>query len=219
MLRITTRIVAVLALAACASSTHLYTPPGKQSVSTEKLIGKPFSEAWDSYVSKLSEDFFVINNISKESRIINVSISANTPSDYVDCGQTARTLEHPRGNKSFNYVVADSSTFEHAVEGTNLVDQVVRDTDIQGRVNVFMAPQGKQTLLRVNVKYVWTAKISISGMRTTGGLFASVVPYHRTDSVSLGFSSTKDGKKHSGGEIITCRSKGILEDRLLNLIG
>ncbi len=213
------RIGAILVLVGCASSSHLYTPPGEQSVSTEKLIEKPFSKVWDSYVSKLSEDFFVINNISKESRIINVSISANTPSDYIDCGQTARTLEHPRGNKNFNYMVADSSSFEHAVEGTNLVDQVVRDTEVQGRVNIFMAPQGDQTLLRVNIKYVWTAKISVSGMRTTGGLFASIIPYHRNDSVSLGFSSTKMGKKHSGGEIITCRSKGVLENRLLNLLG
>ena len=212
------RIGAALALAGCASSSHLYTPPGEQDVSTEKLIEKPFLEVWDSYVSKLTEDFFVINNISKESRIINVSISANTPSDYIDCGRTARTLKHPSGNKNFNYIVADSSSFEQAVEGSNFVDHVVRDTDVQGRVNIFMAPQGTQTLLRVNVKYVWTNKVSVSGTRITGGLFSSVIPYNWSDTVSLGLSSTEIGRKNSGGEVITCRSKGVLESRLLNLL-
>ena len=62
-------------LAACAGSTTSYQPPAQYAVQTERRVALQFDEAWDRYVAELSKSFYVINNISKKSRIINVSLS------------------------------------------------------------------------------------------------------------------------------------------------
>jgi hypothetical protein len=200
-----------LGLAACAGSNATYTPPTGPSVATERSVSAPFDTAWDAYVAELSKSFFVINNISKDSRIINVSFSTNKPSRYVDCGHTIRTSTHPAtGKQTFSYVTADSAQYNAGVPGTNYLWTVTRTTNLEGRINVYMAPQGQQTLLRVNAKYVWSGSysaISNLGQRDPGASF------------SADFSSYSSGQTSGGtDQQVTCYSNGTLEHELLSLI-
>jgi hypothetical protein len=67
-----------------------YVPGPQTTVQNEVIVREPFSKVWDTLVRELAKSFFVINNIEKESRIINVSFFTQTPQDYADCGRTYR---------------------------------------------------------------------------------------------------------------------------------
>ena len=198
-------IICITVLTGCVSNTFSYTNPHNYEVQTEKLVPIAFDRFWDAYVAELSKTFFVINNIEKESRIINVSFSSNTPSEYVDCGYTDRTFNHLNtGKRSFNYKVADSSSYLYGVEGTDLYWTVNRNTLLDGRINIFMAPKEKQTLLRVNTRYIWSVDVS------------STYPYKE----KIIFSSGQPGRGKQEGQHpgIQCHSKGSLERALLDLV-
>lgn len=207
-MRLAAVLVGVLALAGCAGSKMDYTPPMPREVATERILEMPFEKAWDAYVAELSKTFFVINNISKESRIINVSFSSDKPSDFVDCGYTVRTSTHPAtGQETFSYYTADSSTYNAGQPGTNILWHMRRTTSLSGRANIYMAPRDKSsTLLRVNAKYVLT--IEIRGESNVGGMYF--------DDMSVTFTSTQPGTDQSGE--MRCVSKGVLEEKLLHLL-
>ena len=202
-------IMCTTVLTGCVSITSSYTNPHHYEVQTEKIVPIAFDRFWDAYVAELSKTFFVINNIEKESRIINVSFSSNAPSEYVDCGSANRTFNHiDVGKRSFNYNVAGSSSYLYGVENTNFYWTVHRITLLDGRINIFMAPKGEQTLLRVNTRYVWSVDVST----TQRG------PSEYKEKIT--FSSGKLGRGRQEGEHprIHCYSKGFLERTLLDLV-
>ena len=200
----------IAGMTGCASSTYQYIQPQSYQVKTERVIPIPFNKFWDMYVAELSKSFFVINNIEKESRIINVSFGKNASSEYIDCGTAKRTSTHPStGKKSFNYKVADSSSYEAGVKGTNFVWKINRNTTLDGRINIFMAPEDFSTLLRVNALYVWTYRASgISNLNET----------YLGETIKNTFSSGEEGIAEQEGIKVLCRSKGTLEKVLLNLV-
>lgn len=208
MLKVAITAGLALAVAGCASSDVRYQPPSSaQTAQTERTINMPFDRAWDQYVEGLSRSFFVINNISKESRIINVSFSTNQPSELIDCGVTTRIARAPAiGEETWEYAAADSSYYRYGIEGTNLVGQVKRETSLEGRANIFIAPEGQDTLLRVNALYVFSVSTSLQDPRA---------PVPQTSTWSVNFSSAEEGPLGDGA---TCVSTGALERQLMSLI-
>ena len=206
-------IVAAL-LVGCASTESTYTPPASSGLQTERTLDSNFEDVWDRYVANLSKSFFVINNISKESRIINISFSTNEPGEFVDCGKTTRVTTHPAiGEQTFHYDTANDSSYLLGVKGTNNLWRVNRATRLTGRANIYIAPQNQGTLIRANAKYVWT--VNVSGTLNVGGSFSN--------NTTLDFSSQQEGTKtatlsEGKSEKLICRSRGTLERRLLNLI-
>ena len=209
-------VVLAVFLNGCASSGGQYTPPIRQAVTTDRTIAMPFGQFWDVYVEQLSKSFFVINNIEKESRIVNVSFATNQPGDYVDCGRMLRTSSHPAsGERTWRYDTADNSTYAAGVKGTNVEIQFARETSLDGRANIFMAPEADGTKLSVNARYVWTVKVTghnpYAAAYGTGG-------YVGTESMSVTFTSTQAGSQTVNQETLTCLSKGRLEQQLLDLV-
>jgi len=216
------RVLLVIAVAAmlsgCASAKLNYTTPSKApEVSNEVTIDEGFDTFWDKYIGELSASFFVINNVSKESRIINVSFSSNDPEKYVTCGKSQVTSKHPSlGERTFSYDPAESSRLWLGVDGTNGYIERVRTTSLDGRANIYISPQSNQkTNVRVNIGYSLTIKVRDEGY-TTG-------PYRNSDVYTVGFSTQEPsgpmgGISSSGwmGEL-SCASKGTIEADLTNL--
>ena len=111
--------------------------------------------------------FYVINNIERESRIINVSFNTNSPSDYVDCGRTRRTYTQGEKTETFDYAVADSSTYKMAGTkqphpATFSYANVRRTPKLEGRSNIYVAPDASNpssTVVSVNTRYIVTIKV------------------------------------------------------------
>jgi len=174
----------------------------------------------------LAKSFYVINNIDKESRIINVSFSSQKADDYVDCGRTQRTFKEGDVNESFNYAVAARSTFkvaaarqEHPAFSNYFL--VTREPQLEGRANIYIAPSSSdpnRTTISVNTRYILTVKVRgegfakhISGNVQTRGRSPEETFTHTFNTANS--SSTDAG----GGVNVVCFAKGTLEREILGL--
>ena len=204
--------VIIFAAVGCASTATNYSGPQSHNVVNEKSVGGEFGAVWSRYVDELSKSFFVINNISRDSGIINISYSTGSPGDFIDCGDTRHETKHPDlGSRVYNYRGADGSSYLYGVKDTNILLEITRRTKLTGRANVFIADRDDGTLVRANVKYVFT--IHTTGKATTG------------EQTSFDFEldfSTSEGASYTiqtlnGPVTLRCVSNGRLETRLLDL--
>src|SRR5262245_49610236 len=106
--------LSALTVGAChASSSQQYTPPAAESVANSTQIAAPFDTTWDHLIKNLSKEFFVINNVEKASRIINVSFSTDRPGEFIKCGSRTREYVSGAGKKeTVTYDPAERSTFK-----------------------------------------------------------------------------------------------------------
>jgi len=192
-----------------------------------KIINKPFDKVWDNLVSELATSFFVINNIDKESRIINISFHSNTPNQFVDCGKTTRNFSFNKQTETYSYDTAESSSFKHAgkwgpYQNLPSVLDLNRKVSLDGRINIYIAPLDENTTkISVNVKYILL--INLSGTFTGYNAFGEVsqqntpVPYSHTCSFNTNEISTENWSIEANPSYTTCLSKGVLEKKLLNM--
>lgn len=196
--------VAFLA-AGCATSTEIYMPPpGSGGVTNSKVVQKPFEHVWDQLVRQLSSDFFVINNIDKSSRLINLSFSAQRPSEYVDCGQTNRSFTNAHGTRNYSYNTADSATFAFANQQGHVFN-LNRRSRLEGRTNIYVAPEGPGTLVTVNTKYILNIDVEAFGLdgRPAG---------------RQSFVADVSTKTPGGYQDIQCYARGVIEQRILSFV-
>lgn len=204
---------ALLGLSGCVTSTISYSPPVGHDVEAKRTFNEPFNRVWDRTVKNLASDFFVINNVEKESRIINVSFSASQPSRFVDCGTTNRTFENAQGKQYYMYKSADSTqyTWSHDIHAWN----AYRTTNLNGRANIYVSEDApKKTTIMANVKYILDVKIQnnhFNGRQSFNQSqsydFSTKQPYEelmQTPDQSFDF---------------VCETNGKLEKKILNLAG
>ena len=161
-------LTAMLLVTGCVSVTPSvvsYEPPTQHTVQNSTITPIEFNQVWDTMVGKLSETFFVINNIDKESRLLNISFTASDAKLYADCGRS-RWVGTYNGTTNYeSYQTADDAQYElygkwGPYRNFPAVSQVNRRTDLEGRTNIYIAPVSGGTEVRVNSIYVWTVTTS-----------------------------------------------------------
>ena len=190
----------------------------------EIVVDRPFDETWDLLVRRLSESFFVVNNISKESRLINLSFSSADAQLYVDCERTQRTFEKGRDVETFDYAVAEDGrymTSRQLTPNAYAHYQIQRRSSVEGRIDVYMAPEEPGTRLTVNTRYIF-------GMRATGRYDvyggALDIPQGSGRTEPFDYQVTFDTRQagstvDSEGNEIWCQCTGELEARILEWVG
>jgi len=220
--------IGTLLLAACATApktTAIVTEPATYTVANECYVDRPFAEVWDGLVAELAKSFFVINNIEKESRIINLSFSTTAPEDYIDCGRTTRTYKKGKTEQVFEYEIAKDSAYKYSrqVETNAYANyDVSRRTTLDGRINVFLAPEGAGTRVTVNVRFIFNVETSGVYEVIAGALeirqSTGVVP---PTTYTLSFDTRAPGKDNLGTPsepaFVTCGSNGKLETSILDM--
>lgn len=213
----------ILGCAAAGTSTYHIAPPTEMKPQNEVVIDAPFEKVWDHLVGQLSKSFYVINNIDKASRIINVSFTSDTPELYVDCGHTRRTYTYGGASEEFDYDVAASSSYKAASKastGNPITSYIDRKTSLDGRANVYVAPEGSGTRISVNARYILT--IQIGGHYESHALIGPAsATYPLTPSTStISFNTAEPVTKNigtAGNPVnVTCRTTGKLESDVLN---
>lgn len=202
-------------------------------INNEKLFNKSVDAVWDNLVKEISKSFFVINNIDKESRIINVSFYTDTPEDYIDCGTTTRTWSFTDQSQktiegSITYKTSEDSKFIVAgawAWGANknlpYVGNIRRKTSLEGRMNIYVAPSGNGTLATVNCRYIFKCDLAtkINYMNVSGGVIRTD---QRDDSWENVFNTRKPNTMDLGNGqqsiYVTCCSNGKLEQEILSFI-
>ena len=147
------------------SSSYSYEAPTPVTVENSALVPIDFNAAWDQLVKELATRFYVINNIDKESRIINVSFSSTQPEQYLTGGRTTRRATIKGQTEEFKYDPAASSVYKQArrwgdFQNLPVTDTISRSTSVEGRANIYVAPQDASTLITANCRYLLTVRSS-----------------------------------------------------------
>lgn len=225
--------IAIIAISGCATkgtNQVNYSPPVEKSIQNKITLDKNFDDVWDKLIANISASFFVINNIDKDSRLLNISMSSNKPEDFIECGSTDRTFNFQNKSENFNYKVAESSNFKYAGasymnNGIALpaVYNVSRKTAMDGRINVYVAPMNNaKTTIAVNIRYVLTA--TTSGQAVTYDLLGNPLPQNQiipkaevTSTFNTSETSSDDWGTPGDPQIVQCMSNGNLESMLLEM--
>lgn len=220
----------LISLAGCATqgvTTVDRTPAKAPSLTFEQKFEQPQGVVWDRLVKNMAKSFFVINNIDKESRIINLSYSSDKPQEYVDCGRSRRTYNDGKTTESYEYGITDGLVTYKTASNTqqdprfSTVGVILRRATLDGRANVYVAPEGNGTLISVNAKSV--VKISLSGEVLAHNFAGQVVRRQALPAASADLTGVTKGSTEntlavgSTIEKVTCYSTGKLEQAILDL--
>ncbi len=218
--------VLTISVASCATGTsgrQYHAPIGAELVANEAVVRLPFSDTWDLLIGQLAKSFFVINNVDKASRIINVSFSTDKPGQYIDCGITERSFQYANESQTSSNPVAESNSFKVVRKWgpyeLPVIAYLDRKTSLEGRINVYVAPKDNDTVVTVNARYIFTSAVSgraeiISAFGTVSRIDA-VPETKSTLSFNTGQLGSADWGTPQEPAIVKCRSTGRLESEIL----
>ena len=205
-----------LLLSACAAPTVSFvvsSPKIVEDIKSNIVVPLSYEATWNKMVKNLSDRFFVINNIDKVSRIINVSYYSENAEDFIDCG-TATTSVSGEPNQTIS--LAEDQSFPVAAWtdiawGRGYVMRS-RDVAVEGRINIYVAPLDDQTEIKVNSKYIVTVneQNSLTQPIDTGLTGFSLPPFKT-------YKLTFNTNGRSSGHMI-CTSNGQLEREVLDTV-
>lgn len=195
-------------------------------IKNQIVVSKAQPQVWDILEKELSRSAYVINNIDKESRIINVSFASNSPSEYVDCGNTRRTYTQGGKTETYEHNVAEASTYKVASDKQQQpafvnYDIIRRKVFLEGRSNVHVAPDEKDnraTLITVNTQYILTLKMGGESIAEDERGLVAASSQLAENSTTYVFNSNNPEQFDMGqGITITCFSKGKIEKDILDM--
>ncbi len=210
------------------STTHTYVRGNSYDVKNEKFINASPEVVWDTFVRELSKSYFMINNIDKGSRIINISFSSDNAAEYVDCGKTeskiTKSMLNKRGLDFYSLNICEKN--QMVIEGGALnqggimapiICDVSRNPSLEGRMNIYVAPENGGTLVTVNCRYILTVNFT-----NDCEYYAPAGNLVHTDRKKDSYDCSLDSKRPSScetlnGKPIFCSSTGKLEQEILSL--
>jgi hypothetical protein len=197
-------VIASLILIACAGKYEYSKPPSPAPLENTVTVNKSKDEVWKKIVPALGKHFFVINNLDKDSGIINVSYKGD-PEKYVDCGRITSYVKNVRGERTYDFPAAKAYQ-EYEVMKNGKLFGVKRSIDLEGRMNIIVeAISANQTRITVNTRYILTGKaVAVD----TQGQSAS-------ETHTISFNSGQQAAFPGG---TTCQSNGNLEKEVISLM-
>ncbi len=203
-------LIFAVGLAGCAGQLD-YSPPavGSVDVANSKIVNRGFESVWASAIPGIAESFFVINNLAKDSGIINVTYNGD-PEQFLDCGMFRSTVTNARGTRVYEFPGASAfQTYEvmDPSEGI-LLTRIQRQLSLEGRENIlFESVDDSHTKVSVYVRYVVTLE----------GTITDVNGYSHSYQRTVNFS-TGDGPHAFTPHHTVCKSNGQFERNILGMI-
>lgn len=159
-MRLILSAITILALTGCAAVNSVHTPPAPVKIQTTKVVPSEFEPVWSGLVKELSGSFFVVNNIDKNSRFLNISFSTNQPSKYVNCGKIVITAEGPN-SKRITWDPTRTTVIREIGRASEYNIPVPLDIGtlpkLEGRINMYIAPgDAGGTEAKVAVRYIFS---------------------------------------------------------------
>ena len=227
-------------LTACApiweSSLQYNDPIQGEKIVAERVIAKPFNGTWSTLVGNLAKSPFVIKDLDKASRFIDLAFSTDEPQNYVDCGRAKRKYLYKQESHTYEYAVAGPAEYKSVGNGgygiLNVVS-ILRRASLEGRASIYVDPRGaKETVLTTNIRYVWTIRIygTEEYINSVGTVIRKTLN-REIDKGTISFSTNQVGTDGITFNVINnksdmyekasikCRSTGLLESQVLGLAG
>ena len=206
-------ILISLLLSSCGTGRVEYIPPSQPATYKNSVIIKMNKDKlWKKIVPALGKSFFVINNIDKDSGIINVSYSGD-PEKYIDCGQIKSYVKNAKGEREYNFPASRANQHYEAwdaARGESLCF-IDRKMNLEGRINIIIEEvTSDESKVTVNIKYILTKSTFARNIRGQSRNF------HDTISFTSGHGGKFPGPDAYSGTI--CIPNGKLEHEILELL-
>lgn len=208
------RVLAVLvavALAGCAGKVDYFKPGAVTATSgNSKTLNKSKDDVWKTAVPELGKQFFVINNIDKDSGLIDISYSGD-PEKYVDCGRVVSFVKNAHGERIYDFAGSKASQQYEIMVSPHLFN-IARQMNLDGRMNlVFEEVEQGKTRVSANTRYVVERKFVVVPI-------SNGIPQSMADSVSFNTGTRGAFQLTRDGEGTECIATGTLEQEVLSLI-
>jgi hypothetical protein len=161
-----TVLLSGLLFISCLSGKVDYSPPSQYPLKEKSvIIEKPKELVWKKIMANVSNSFFVINNLDKESGFINISYTG-PPCNYVDCGWINSEVSNARGKRTYSFAgCTEYKQYEIANPQTNFLGIYNRTMKLEGRINILVQEEeASRTRVSANVRYLVTKSINIQGL-------------------------------------------------------
>ena len=199
-------LILLITFTGCVSSNYTYKPPEQMPRIENKItVNENKEKVWNKLVQGIGTNFFVINNMDKQSGFINVSYSGD-PEKYVEGGELHFEFSNLRGERKYDFPATKAyAQYEQMINGS--LCALTRTMDLDGRMNVLINEiDSSHTSVSVNTRYILT--MNITGTDVMGH---SLQPYQQT----ITFNTGQSGKSAGGGVYY---SNGEFERAILDLV-
>lgn len=133
-------ICACFALLGCVTAT--YFPPQGIQAEYERVVNKPFDQAWSILIDHTTRTFFSIDRFEKDSGLMTLSFGVSEPWLYVDCG-------HFKSEGLAGTIQIDAPYARYLAERFG--------AKLDGKMNlVVRAITDATTLIRISARYILT---------------------------------------------------------------
>jgi hypothetical protein len=204
----------VLLAAMCISATTCalmtetrYDGPAVRVPDNSTVFPNSFETVWASAIASLTEKSFVLDTLSKDSRIITFSFSSLDPGEYLDCGQLTYINTGGIDGNGAKSIPGTAPMAELLVStGMPRPAPARRTARLEGKANIiFSEEETRKTRVTVLARYVMSVR--------TETVAPGKVPYQKQGSVTL---TTGQEGMHDGDEMTKCVSRYVLERTILD---
>ena len=195
----------VLTSTGCMSYNYLYSPPKPmKKIENTIVVNESKDKVWNKLIRGIGSNFFVINNMDKQSGFINASYSGD-PEKYVEGGELHYQFSNMRGERKYDFPATRAvAQFETMINGT--LCTLTRKMDLEGRMNIILSEvDSTHTSVSVNARYILT--MSVTGTDVLGHILQ---PSQQT----ITFNTGQSGNSAGGGEYY---SNGKFEFAIMDL--
>jgi hypothetical protein len=203
-----------------AVETYNHEPADLYDVDNSIKVSKDFDTSWNDSVKSLTSTFYTINNIEKESRIINVSFRSNNVNKYIDCGISTIEILYKGKTTNFWYLTAGDAIYESlwtTDRNYSIWSEVNQESIISGTANIYFNPiSNEKTEIRVNINYrLQTTLKGKDFSHRESGEYLFETSSNNTFETEL---TTTSPSYYGKNKQIICRSKQVLEESLLEIL-
>ena len=200
-------VILTIDFSGCTSRNFVYKPPETiipiENKSTISYTTK--DKIWSKLIQGIGANFFVINNMDKQSGFINISYMGD-PEKYVYGGELHYHFSNLRGDWDYIFPAARTMA-QYSTMINGVLCTLTRKLTLDGRINILVNEIDSTDIsITVNTRYILT--LNISGNDVLGHYLA---PYQETFSFDTGRSVTS-----AGGT--TYYSNGELEQTIIDLV-
>lgn len=195
----------LLALAACqqAASTSDRSPAAAREIETETVVPAGLALTWARLGIALSRPPFAVEKVSERAKAMQVAVSADRPSDFIDCGVVSHAYTSTFGvDEVYRYPAAESASYRGAdPEGNAYAAE--RSARLRAISYLAATPTEGGTKVAVEVEYILEVETAYDMAAAGRGRFSETAVAH--------FSSNERSRG-----ALECVSNGTVERMVLN---
>jgi uncharacterized protein YceK len=146
-------LAVILSVFGCVSGKVTYIPEqGIKNTDNSIFLKESKDKVWMKLIDGIGESFFVINNIEKDSGLINISY-IDDPCRFISCGTLNSYVLNAQGKRKYNFPTCiEYKEYEEFNKGNLFI--IRRWINLDGRASIIVQKRNNGTLVKVNVRYV-----------------------------------------------------------------